>query len=382
MSGDDVATAGHDEGTARRQLRPAIIVMVVVVAIFAVLFAWRALRAAPPPQSAPPPTSVVAAVVNPISVPSALEAVGSLRAVREVMLAPEVAGRVASIGFTGGQYVGAGATLVQLYDGPERADRAAALARAEFARLQLARSRQLVPSGAESREMLQQRQAEYDQAVAAVRQLDARLVQKRVAAPFAGQIGVRQVNPGQYLNPGDKIASLTALGELFVDFTVPQQELAKLRPGSEVRVTADAWPGRTFTARVTTVEPRIDEKSRNIWVQATLANPDHALRPGMYVTAALALAPIEGALVVPATAIQTSAQGESVVAIRGPQARREGKAEPVPIRTGRRFGDFAVVASGLKPGDVVITEGQLRVQPGAQVKVSRLIPASAAAPGR
>jgi len=375
MSGDDVAVAEHDAG-ARRQLRPAIIVVVAVVAIFVLLFGWRAWRTAPPPQSAPPPTSVVATVVNPTSVPAALEAVGSLRAVREVMLAPEVAGRVASLGFTGGQYVGAGATLVQLYDGPERADRQAAAAKAEFARLQLARSRQLAPSGAESREMLQQRQAEYDQAVAAVRQLDARLVQKRVAAPFAGQVGVRQVNLGQYLNPGDQIASLTALDQLFVDFTLPQQELSKLQPGSEVRVTADAWPGRTFTARVTTVEPRVDEKSRNIWVQATMANPDKALRPGMYVTAALTLAPIEGALVVPVTAIMTSAQGDSVMAIRGANARREGKAEPVAVKTGRRFGDSVVVTSGLKPGDVVVTEGQLRVQPGANLSVSRLIPAS------
>lgn len=376
---DSTATLTNQDragSSRRRQLRATAIVLVAVVGIFVLLFAWRAWHNAAPPPPAPPPTMVVAAVVQPTSVPSALQAVGSLRAVREVTLAPEVAGRVSAIRFSGGQYVGAGATLVQLYDGPERADRAAAVAKAQFARLQLDRSRQLVPSGAESREMLQQRQAEYDQAIAAVRQLDARLVQKRVAAPFAGQIGVRQINPGQYLNPGDKIASLTALDELFVDFTVPQQELAKLQPGSEVRVTSDAWPGRAFTARVTTIEPRVDEQSRNISVQATLANPDRALRPGMYVTAALTLAPIDGALVVPVTAIQTSAQGESVIVIRGSAPRRQGKAEVVAVGTGRRFGDFVVVARGLRPGDVVVTEGQLRVQPGATLRVSRLVPAN------
>jgi multidrug efflux system membrane fusion protein len=376
MSGDDVAIPDDETQAPRRQLRPTIIVLVVVVAIFLLLFGWRALRTAPPPQSAPPPTAVVATVLAPTNVPSVLEAVGSLRAVREVVLAPEVAGRIDAIRFTGGQYVGAGATVVQLYDGPERADRQAASAKAEFARLQLARSRQLAPSGAESREMLQQRQAEYDQAIAAVRQLDARLVQKRVAAPFSGQIGVRQVNPGQYLNPGDKIASLTALDELFVDFTVPQQELAKLQPGREVRVTSDAWPGRAFTARVTTIEPRVDENSRNIWVQATLANPDKALRPGMYITAALTLDPIAGALVVPVTAILTSAQGDSVMAIRGANARREGKAEVVAITAGRRFGNSVVVSGAVKPGDVVVTEGQLRIQPGASLRVSRVVPAS------
>jgi multidrug efflux system membrane fusion protein len=377
MSADDAVATEHEDDAppVRPQRRATILVVVVVVAIFALLFAWRAWRTVAPPHQAPPPTSVVATVVEPTTVPSALEAVGSLRAVREVMLSPEVAGRVSAIAFSGGQHVGAGKMLVQLFDDPERADRAAAAAKAEFARIQLARSRKLVPSGAESREVLQQRQAEYDQALAAVHQLDARLVQKRIVAPFAGEIGVRQVNLGQYLNPGDKVASLVALDQLFVDFTVPQQDLAKLRAGSEVRVTSDAWPGRTFTARVATVEPRIDEQSRNIWVRGKLANPDHALRPGMYVTAALTLEPIADALVVPATAIQTSAQGDSVVAVRGSDARRQGKAEVVAVQTGRRFGDAVVVTKGLKPGDVVLTEGQLRVQPGATLHVSRLVPA-------
>lgn len=150
MSDNDAAIMEADgERLPRKgQKRAAIIVVVAVVAIFAVLFGWRALRNSAPPPPAPPPTAVVAAVATPTTVPDALEAVGTLRAVREVMLAPEVAGRVAAIRFSGGQYVGAGAALVQLYDGPERADRQAAVARAELARVLLARSRELVPSGA------------------------------------------------------------------------------------------------------------------------------------------------------------------------------------------------------------------------------------------
>jgi multidrug efflux system membrane fusion protein len=223
--------------------------------------------------------------------------------------------------------------------------------------------------------MLQQRQSETNQAAAAVRQLDARIAQKRIAAPFSGVVGVRRINLGQYLNPGDEVATLTALDELYVNFSVPQQELAKLTVGSEVRVTSDAWPGRTFIAHVTTIEPRIAEDSRNIWVQGVLGNPDRALRPGMYVNAALSL-PLPGALVVPATAIMTSAQGDSVVVIRGQNARKEGKAEMVSVTSGRRFGNAVVVTKGLKAGDVVVTEGQLRVQPGAALKVSKLIPAA------
>ena len=373
---DELVIEDSEAQGRRRQIRQAVIVVAAVVAIFLVLFLWRSWLNASPPPAPPPPTSVVATVVTPVDVPDALEAVGSLRAVREVVLAPEVAGRVTAISFRPGQRVGAGATLVQLNDGPERADRAAAAAKAEFARLQLARTRELVPAGAESRETLQQRQAEYDQAIAAVRQLDARLAQRRIAAPFAGEVGVRRINLGQFLNPGDAVATLTSLDQLYVDFTVPQQELVRLNIGGEVRVTTDAWPGRAFTARVTTIEPRVDENSRNIWVQGLLANPDRALRPGMYVNAALALPPLPNALVVPATAIMTSAQGDSVVVIRGNNARREGKAEIVSVTTGRRFGDSVVVAQGLKAGDVVVTEGQLRVQPGSVLRVSKLVPAA------
>lgn len=372
-------TADEQSGTAdsgsRQRLRQAVIVVAAVVLLFVALFAWRTWLNAAPPPPAPPPTGVVATVVAPTAVPQSLEAVGSLRGVREVMLAAEVAGRVTGIHFENGQYVRSGATLVQLYDGPERADRAAAVARTAFARQQLGRARELLRTGAESRETVDQRQSEYDQARAAVGQLDARLVQKRVIAPFSGQLGVRRVNPGQYVNPGDEIASLTDLSRLYVDFALPQQDLSKLRVGGTVAVRSDAWPGRDFSARLITIEPRIAEDTRNIWLRAELANPDQALRPGMYVTAALVLPPLPGALVVPATAIQTSAQGDSVVVIRGRNARREGKAEAVSVTTGSRIANSVIVTNGLKPGDVVITEGQLRVQPGAPVKVSRLVPA-------
>lgn len=377
MSGDGEATV--DEIDRQRPLltaRQAGLVLIAIAAIFALLYFWRYWLNAAAPQEVPPPTEVIATVTTPTQVPRALRAVGSLRAVHQVTLAPEVAGRVTAIRFEGGAHVRAGDWLVQLYDGPERADRAAAAAQAEFARLQFARSKQLFATGAESRETLQQRQSQYEQAAAAVRQLDARLVQKRIVAPFAGELGVRRINRGQYLNPGDEIATLTDLDRLYVDFTVPQQELSKLKLGGTVGVTSDAWPGQAFFARVTAIEPQISPDSRNIQIRAETSNPQHALRPGMYVEAALELPAQEAALVVPATAIQTSAQGDSVAVIRGKNPRKEGKAQFVSVTTGQRFNDAVVVSSGLKPGDVVITEGQLRVQPGARVRVTRLIPAS------
>lgn len=362
----------QDEGRGR-QGRAILITVAVLALVLGGLFLWRSLRAGPTQGWQQQAVPVAAMRLTPREMPAALEAVGTLTAVREVTLSPEVAGRVSAIRFEAGSRVGAGTLLVQLYDGPEQADRRAAQAKAAFAQAQLARSEQLAPTGAESRELLQQRRAERDQAVAAVAQIDARLIQKQVRAPFAGEIGIRRVNLGQYLNPGDAIATLTALESLYVAFALPQQELARIKPGASVAVTSDAFPGRSFTARVNAVEPQIGEDTRNVTVQALLPNPDRALRPGMYVTAALGLPPQEGALVVPTTAIQTSAQGDSVIVIRGRDASKSGKAEVVPVELGRRVGNEVIVTRGLKAGDVVVTEGQLRVQPGAEVAVSRLV---------
>lgn len=355
---------------APRRMRTLLLTAVILIVLLGGLYLWRGWRAGQAQAWQPQAVPVAAMVVSQRDIPVALEAVGNLRAVREVTLSPEVAGRVSALYFEAGRQVGAGALLVQLFDGPERADRRAAQAKAAFAAKQVARSQELAPTGAEPREMLEQRRADRDQAAAAVQQIDARLTQKQVRAPFAGVLGLRQVNLGQYLNPGDAVATLTALDTLFVDFALPQQELHRLKPGSTVIVTSDAWPGRRFTARVNAIEPKISEDTRNVTVQARLPNPDRALRPGMYVTAALELPVQPGALLVPATAIQTSAQGDSIIVIRGRNARVGGKAEIVPVQTGRRVGNDVVVTGGIRPGDVIVTEGQLRVQPGAEVKVA------------
>lgn len=370
---DSLHDIPEQDRSKRPQTRTIILTIIVLVLLLGGLFLWRTLRSGQGQGWQQQAVPVAAAVVTPRDVPASLDAVGTLTAVREVTLSSEVAGRVSAINFSAGSQVRAGSLLVQLFDGPERADRDAARARAAFTGVQLARSEQLAPTGAEPRELLQQRRAERDQAQAAVRQIDARIIQKQVRAPFSGEIGIRRVNLGQYLNPGDPVATLTALDQLYVEFALPQQELARLKPGSTVAVTSDAYPGRTFTARVNAVEPRIGEDTRNVSVQALLPNPGGTLRPGMYVTASLALPPQTGAIVVPATAIQTSAQGDSVIVIRGADARKGGKAEIVPIQTGRRIGNEVVIDKGLKAGDVVVSEGQLRVQPGAEVKVSKLL---------
>lgn len=357
-----------------RKLLISAVAVISAVLIFAALFGWKSWREAGAAPAQWPAVAVSAQQLTPVDVPVAIRAVGTLRAVREVALTPETAGRVVDIAFDAGQQVTADSLLVQLFDAPERADRAAAVAAANLAKAQLARSRKLAATGAESKEILDQRIAQQDQALAAVTQLDARIEQKQIRAPFAGQLGIRQIDLGQYLNPGDPIVTLTDTRQLFVDFSVPQQQLRWLKEDSVVRITSDAWPQRSFDARVTTIEPRIDPNTRNIRVRALLDNADNALRPGMFVNAALQLPSETDQLVVPSTAIQTTAMGDNVLVIRGDNPTTGGQAEQVRVIIDRRLGDGIVIRDGLKAGDVIITEGQLKVSPGAHVQVAKLKP--------
>ncbi len=344
---------------------PIAVALLALVLVFGGVFLWRSAKlSASETAYAPPPVEVSTVTLAAETLPQSLRATGSLQAVQEVMLAPETAGRVVAIRFSAGQQVGRGAPLVQLFDAPERADRAAALSRLRFAEVQLNRSRELDGSGAEPRETLQQREAEVAQARAAIQQVDARLAQKTVRAPFAGQIGIRQVNLGQYANPGDPIATLTALDRLYVNFHVPQQDLTRLQVGGTVSVASDALPGQEFSARINAIEPVVGADTRNIVVQAEMPNPGRALRPGLYVTVGVEQPARAAALLLPTTAIQTSASGESVFVVR------DGKAVPVPVTTGGEVGNRTIIQSGLSAGDQVVTTGQLRLQPGAPVTIA------------
>ncbi|WP_175862411.1 efflux RND transporter periplasmic adaptor subunit [Burkholderia cepacia] len=361
--------------------KPIVISVVGLVVVFGLLYAWRAVRSGGAEQQAMPPMPVSTIRAEPRSVADEWQAVGSLQAVHEVLLAPDTSGRVTAVNFDAGQSVKEGAVLIQLYDAPEQADRAAAVAKADFAQLQLRRSQALAPTGAEPRELLEQHKADAAQTAAAVRQLDARIQQKSIRAPFSGQLGIRRINLGQYLNAGDAIATLTQLDPLYVNFTLPQQDMPRLTSGAPVQVTVDAVPGRVFTAKISAIEPRIDGETRNVAVQALLPNTDRLLKPGMYVTARLVLPATTDNIVLPLTAIQTSASGDSVVVVKGADAQGIGKAVAVPVVTGRRLGEEVLVTQGLKPGDVVVMAGQNRLPPGATVKINSTPPSATATPG-
>lgn len=368
ISGAEVTsrTASQKPGRGRRAA-VFLVVFLLVAGGLAGLVIWKIVRVQTAIQAhsfEPPPIEVAAMKVVSTRASNSLDSIGTLRAIRTVNLAPEVAGRVVSIDFDAGQQVGKGDRLIQLDERLEQAELKAAVATANYARQQLDRSRTLAATRAGSRQTLDQRLSEFDQAQAAVEQLRTRIDQKAVVAPFDGFLGLRRVNLGEYIGAGTEVVTLTQLDALYVNFAVPQQDLSKLRPGGRGVVRSDAFPGEEFPATITAIDPVVDTDTRNVTIQATMQNPGNRMRPGLFVTVSVALPDRDDVILVPATAVQTGASGDTAFLVRN------GKAEIVPVRTGARLGEEVIVEEGLSRGDIIITRGQLRVYPGASVAVA------------
>lgn len=319
-----------------------------------------------------PPAKVAVAPAVRADFPVALTGIGSLEATRQVQVPAEVDGRVTQILFTAGQRVQAGQVLVQMNDAPEQGELARLQAQARNARTLLERTRRLLPQQAATREQLDQAQADYDQAAADIKRVQALIEQKRVKAPFDGVLGVRRVNLGQFAKAGDALVSLTDATTLYANITLPEQALGALRAGQPVTVTVDAHAGREFTGQVTTVEPQVDPGSRTVRVQATLPNADGALAAGMFAHGRVGLPDRPGVITVPETAVSYSAYGDSVYVLTPPAADQQGAAPTVRqtyVKTAERVRGRVVVTEGLDAGDQVVTSGQLRLHNGAAVDV-------------
>src|SRR4051795_9794511 len=237
----------------------------------------------------PPPASVSVAEAKTEVIPNLMTAVGDLAAVHQVNVTTDVSGRITDIMFTAGSTVKAGSPLVQLFDGPEQGDLASFKAQATVAQLSLDRAKQLAARQFGPQATVDQAQAAFDQASAGIAKTEAIISQKLVRAPFDGELGVRKVEVGQYLTAGTQIVSLTDLSVLYANFTVTEKDSAQLKVGQVVRIAVDAYPGRTFEGKITTIEPQIATETRNIRVQATMQNPDKILKPGMFATTTVVL---------------------------------------------------------------------------------------------
>ena len=360
-----------------RMVRWFIIVGLLLVLVVGGLVGFNAFRSHMIAQffanNKPPPTTVTIAEAKSEVIPNLLTAVGDLAAVHQVNVTSDVSGRITDIMFTAGANVKAGSPLLQLFDGPDQGDLASFKAQAIGAQLALDRAKQLAARQFGPQSTADAAQAAYDQANAGIAKTEALISQKLVRAPFDGELGVRHVEVGQFLTAGTQIVTLTDLSQLYANFTVTEKDSAALKVGQTVRILVDAYPGRTFEGKINAIEPQIATDTRNIRVQATLGNPDHILKPGMFTTTTVVLPDKPPVVTIPETAVDYTLYGDSVFLITEKKAD-DGKSSLTAVRTfvrtGNRINGRAEILSGLKPGDRVVAVGQLKLQPGAAVTIS------------
>jgi len=334
---------------------------------------------------APPPETVTTAEVKPDTWQSTLTAVGSVAAVQGVMIGAEMSGTVKNIAFESGATVRAGELLVELDSSVEQAQLRSALASADLARLNLERARELREKKMMSQADLDSAEAQAKQANAQIDNIRAVIAKKTIRAPFAGRTGIRQVNLGQFLDNGAAIVTLQSLDPVYVDFALPQQNLAQLGAGMAVRVTTDAFPGQSFEGKLTAINPEVDAVTRNVRLQATLANPAGKLRPGMYVNVAAVLPQMERVLMIPATAVLYAPYGDSVFVVEDKKDEKTGATGKVLnqrfVRLGKARGDFVVVTSGLEVDQTIVTTGVFKLRNGMSVVIdNKLAPSFQLAP--
>ena len=320
----------------------------------------------------PPPETIEATTAETATVPQGLTAIGTLQAVHQVTVAPEVGGRVVDILFTAGAEVHAHDPLVQLNDGPEQGDLLNYKAQAENAEVNLARAQKLVGRQFETQVNVDLNRAQLGQANGLIAKTEAQIAQKLIRAPFGGRLGIRQIDLGQYLSAGSAIVTLTDLDQLYVNFSLPEQDLSQLSLGQTVDIAVDAYPGQVFKAVLTTIEPQISIDTRAISLQATLANPRHLLQPGMSTNITVELPPLLNQVVLPETAVDFSLYGDAVFTV----FHSDDAGKPVLkvhrsyVRTGPRFDGKVVILDGVDAGAVVAKSGQLKLSNDAIVLLS------------
>jgi membrane fusion protein (multidrug efflux system) len=325
----------------------------------------------------PQPEIVTTAVAQTQVWESTLTAVGSLVAVQGVMIAAEMTGKVVRIAFEPGSMIKAGDLLVQQDTAAEEAELRSAEATVGLTRLTFQRARRLLAEGTFSQAEYDKADAEYKQALAQTDNIRAVIAKKTVRAPFSGLLGIRLVNLGQMLSPGDQIVSLQALDPIFTNFSLPQQQLARIRPNLGVRVETDALPGEVIKGTITAINPQVETATRNIMVQATIPNGNQHLRPGMFVNVAVLLPEQDTALVIPATAVLNAPYSDSLFIVENDASDRQGSPGKVVrqqfVKLGERRGDFVAVIAGLKEGETVVSTGVFKLRNGQAVAVDNTL---------
>ena len=324
----------------------------------------------------PPPSAVTTIVAKQETWPSTLSVVGTTAPVHGVTVSADLPGTVDTITFDSGKFVHEGEVLVQLDTRQERAQLAAMEAQRDLAKINYDRMQQLVNEGVISRMEYDKSTAEQKQTEANVGEIKATIQRKTIRAPFSGILGIRQVNLGQYMSAGTAIVSLQALNPIYANFNVPQQVMSQMRPGQNVRISTDGASGHEYTGRVNALESTVDESTRNVQVQATLANPENKLRPGMFVQVEVGVGTQRSLFPLPASAINYAPFGDSVYIVtdlKGPDGKTYRGVRQQFVKIAGARGDQVGIVSGLHQGDEVVTSGAFKLRNGAAVAVNNKI---------
>ena len=326
----------------------------------------------------PPPETVGTTKADRQAWEETLSAVGTAVSVKGVAVSSETAGSVARIHFESGQTVTAGQILVELDTSVERAQLAALRARIDYARTSLQRSRELAASGAIAADQLDADDANFRSMDSEARALQAQIARKVVRAPFAGKLGIRNVNLGEYLTPGTKIVDLESTGSLYVDFTLPQQNLAALALGMPVRATLGDRH-EPVQGQISAIDSAVDASTRTVHVRATIPQQDEDLRPGVFVNVSVLLPKQPQVVAIPTTAVTHASFGDSVFVVDPSAARHTSDGKPIRtvqqrfVRLGAQRGDFVAVLDGLETGQEVVTAGAFKLRNDTPVVVDNSV---------
>ena len=364
-------------------IRAILIAIVLLVAIIGILGYFKVtqimgfMALAKSGAFTPPPTAVTTTVASQSEWQPTLDTIGTVTAINGVTVSTDLAGIVDKIAFTSGASVKAGDLLVHLNTDQEQAQLEQAQAQLELARLTLNRDRDLLAKRTISQQDYDTAEATYRQNQATVDQYKALIARKTLRAPFDGVVGIRQANLGQYLNTGDAVVTIQSFDPIYVNFTLPQQDLSKLGVGQQVDVRLDAYGNTVFPGKINAINSMVDQATRNIQIQATLQNSDLKLRPGMFAKVSVILPERQAVIALPASSVHYAPYGDSVFIVSDGKDETTGKPNKSVkeqfVKLGAAKGDLVSVASGVKPGDEVVTSGVFRLKSGSAVIINNEI---------
>jgi membrane fusion protein (multidrug efflux system) len=359
---------------AKRMFLMLAVILLVIAGLGFVKYRQVETAIAMGKNFAPPPDAVTTTIAKIDTWPSTLNVIGTAAAIQGVTVSADLPGTVAKIHFESGQSVHAGDVLVELDTREERAQLAAAESDRDLAGINYGREQQLVKDGVVPRSEFDNADANQKSTEAKVGEIKATIERKTIKAPFSGILGIRQINLGQYLSAGQAIVSLQSLNPIYVNFGVPQQESPRVKVGRTLRLTSDDLPGVGFTGRVSAVDSVVNEATRNLQVQATLANPGGRLRPGMFVQVALGVGGNRDLITLPATAINYAPYGDSVFVVTNEKdAKGNRKVRQQFVKMDSARGDQVGITSGINAGDEVVSSGVFKLRNGGSVQVNNSI---------